>query len=121
MSWWRFHADLVRLSSLGLALIPCVGVVGYALSSLFKRNAVLSAFISMTIAVLVAISYPLEDPQHWRQTIRTTWPLFASFLIGPPLIVSFRRYRPSRVEDTSKRRHDQWDSWLRKIGYFKKG
>jgi len=121
VAWRRSHADLVGLCYLGLALVPCVGIVGYALSTLFRRRAVLSALVSMTIAVYVAISYPSEDLHHLRHTVWTTWPLFACFLVGPPLVVSFRRYRPSRHEDMSKRRYDRWDSWLKKIGYFKKG
>jgi hypothetical protein len=85
--WWAHHPTLVSGTSKVLAFAPFVIVLGVVFSRLFRARPILSALIAMTIVMVIAYADALRSPQLLTASLRTTWQMFAPFLVGPPLVV----------------------------------
>jgi hypothetical protein len=86
-TWWIHHMSWVTFASVALTVVPCVVVLGLILSKVYKQYPVRSAFVSTTIALLVAFAGSFTDPQHLASGIGWTFGYFGPFLVGPPLVV----------------------------------
>jgi hypothetical protein len=91
VEWWKHHFALVSATSKALAFIPGIVVLGAVFAKLFRTRAVLWSLVAMLITLLVAYADTFLTPELIGPTLRTTWGLFAPFLIGPPLIVYLLR------------------------------
>ena len=85
--WWIHHMPWVTFGSVALTVLPCVVIIGLILSKVYKQFPVTSAFVSMTIALLVAFAIPFRDPRQLASDIGWTLGYFGPFLVGPPLVV----------------------------------
>jgi hypothetical protein len=86
-TWWIHHMPWVTFASVALTVLPCVVFLGLILSKVYKQYPVRSAFISTTIALVVAFGASLHDPQQLPSDIGWTLGYFGPFLVGPPLVV----------------------------------
>ena len=89
-SWWVDHPRWIIFGSEALITVPGVIGLGFFLSKLYKRRALVSAFASVTVAVLLAYSDFFTD---WN-VFADTWRFSAPWLVGPPLATAvFDRLR----------------------------
>jgi hypothetical protein len=85
--WWAHHPALVSSTSKILAFVPCVIALGVIFTKLFKTLPILSAFVAMGLAMLIAFAETLRTPELLLPTVRMNWEWFAPFMVGPPLTV----------------------------------
>ena len=87
-SWWAHHPYLVVAGSEAIVLIPCIGILGFVLWKLYPVRAVLGAFLSVALALLVVLAQAFKDPEPLTPTAGLLMGLYGPFLVGPPLIVA---------------------------------
>jgi hypothetical protein len=85
--WWKFSPSLVDTASEIAAFGPCLLLLGFLLTKLYRGFSVTSAFASMAIALLLTVADSLDEPQLILSMVRLTWPMLLTFLVGPPTIV----------------------------------
>ena len=89
-SWWVDYPRWIILGSEALITVPGVIGLGFLLSKLYKRGALVSAFASVTLAVLLAYSDFFTD----LKVLADTWQFSTPWLVGPPLATAvFDRLR----------------------------
>jgi hypothetical protein len=81
--WWMHHMSVVMTDSEILALLPCIVLLGFLMSKLYRVRPVVSAFASLVIALLATSASPSADLETLRSSLR----FFAPFLLGTPLVV----------------------------------
>jgi len=120
VSWWRAHPAIVRTCSEAVVVVPCVGALGYTFLKLFRTHAVANAFASMTAVLLLGLSGVITQSGGFLAGLRISWHLFVPFLIGPPFVAYLFLTMRTRDDELFRRRYDQRDSWLKRVGYFRK-
>jgi hypothetical protein len=87
IAWWRHHPRIVTIGREVLAVAPGVGALGLCFGRLYRWRPVVSALISMSIAIPVIYSDALRTPELMGPALRLTWGFSLSFFVGPALIV----------------------------------
>jgi hypothetical protein len=85
--WWKTHYGLVTTTSKALALAPGVIVLGLFFLKLFKRRPILWALVVMGITLTFALADTVRTPELLLPTLRLTWELWVTFLVGPAAFV----------------------------------
>jgi hypothetical protein len=87
--WWRHSDPLVMHTSEAIVIASSVIVLGGLLSKIFdRRHAALCALASMALGLVAAYWSDVTGLRHFAAAVGETWGSFASFLLGPPLIVA---------------------------------
>jgi len=87
--WWTHRYSIVSLTSKALAFLPCIFVLGFVFRKLFRTRPVLFAVVTMLLVLLVAYADMFRNPELIAPTLRLSWDLLVSFIVGPPLVVYF--------------------------------
>ena len=85
--WWIEHPSVVINASEVLAFTPFVLATAFLMRRLFSTSPVLSAFISMVLAVLANDVADWTNPHELVSGMMKAWLITVSFVVGVPVAV----------------------------------
>ena len=86
-AWWSNHFFVAVIESEVIVLLPTVVVLAFLFSRIYRTRPALSAFLSMTVAVVITSFDTLRHPDQIAVTARITWGFFVPLLLGPPVLI----------------------------------